>query len=310
MNKQRIGWILILCLLLAGCQSSKEEEGAGKIYYVNYDKGAIESNSYKFASEEQEDMVDNLVDMLSNAVPKEEEESGAEALLPDKVKILGYEITGEIMKLNLSEAYLEIVPVHEVLCRAALVKNFVQIPDISYVQIMVEGKDLLDSKGNVIGLMSSDSFLETSGKDITAYQYAELELYFANKDGDKLEKETRNVYYSSNTPLEKVVVEQLIKGPREEGHYAVISPNTKIIGVSVADGIGYVNLDEQFAADPLVVQEEVPIYAIVNSLTSAGNVQKVQISVNGDTKITFRESMRLDQLYEKNEELMDTEVTE
>ena len=55
----------------------------------------------------------------------------------------------------------------------------------------------------------------------------------------------------------------------------------------------------------LSIQQEIPIYSIANSLIDAGNVTKVQISVNGETKLTFRESMRLDQLFEKNMELVE-----
>ena len=36
-------------------------------------------------------------------------------------------------------------------------------------------------------------------------------------------------------------------------------------------------------------------------------MKKVQISINGDTGVTFRESMDLDRLYEWNEELIEDE---
>ena len=55
------------------------------------------------------------------------------------------------------------------------------------------------------------------------------------------------------------------------------------------------------------MQEEIPIYSIVNSLIRSGSVKKVQISINGDTGVTFRESMNLDRLYEWNEELIEDE---
>ena len=45
------------------------------------------------------------------------------------------------------------------------------------------------------------------------------------------------------------------------------------------------------------VQEELPIFSIVNSLTDACNVRGVQIAVEGETTAIFRESMKLDQIY-------------
>ena len=102
------------------------------------------------------------------------------------------------------------------------------------------------------------------------------------------------MYYSSNVPLEREVVERLLKGPNSEELKPTLSPNTKILGVSIVEGICYVNLDKSFLSDTMDVQEELPIYSIVNSLTDACNVRGVQISVEGETKMIFRESMKLD----------------
>lgn len=300
-----ISWKLLfgaaLCLLLAGCSKETEEEAKYHLYYVDYDKEVIDSQDYEPSSEEMDRMIQEVYEKIMD---KGENGRG---IFPSEVSIQSYERSGYTLTLDMGEAYRKIEPVHEILCRAALVKNFVQIPGISYVQMKLEGEDLLDSEENAIGAMSQDSFLENSGKDITAYQYMELDLYFANKEGDALVKEKRPVYYTSNSSIEKVVVEQLIRGPKEEGNQAVLPPATKIIGVSVADGVAYVNLDQAFVTEALPIEEQLPIYAIANSLISTGNVMKVQISVNGDTKVTFRESMNLDQMYQWNGELVGKE---
>ena len=135
-------------------------------------------------------------------------------------------------------------------------------------------------------------------------------MYFANEQGDKLVTEQRNVYYTSSSPIEKVIMEQLIQGPKETGHYATVSSNTGILGISVSDRVVYVNLDQRFTEENLTVEEEIPIYSIVNSLIQAGNADKVQISINGDSKIVFRQSMGLDQMYEFNWNLLNEEATE
>ena len=82
-----------------------------------------------------------------------------------------------------------------------------------------------------------------------------------------------------------------MKGPNSSELQPTLSPNTKILGVSIAEGICYVNLDKSFLSDTMNVQEKLPIYSIVNSLTDACNLRGVQISVEGETKVTFRESM-------------------
>ena len=93
-----------------------------------------------------------------------------------------------------------------------------------------------------------------------AYQYKELNLYFTNEEGNQLVPEARQVYYNGNTPIEKVIVEQLLRGPGESGHYATLPSDTRIVGVSVADGIAYVNLGKQFVDEALPVDAQIPIY--------------------------------------------------
>ena len=291
--------LLILVLCLSGCEE-EQDKTVYQLYSVNYDKGIIEGNNYVTETEAVEQLAADMAEQISG----QEEETG---ILPHQVKILSYELSGDILRLNFNCSYRKMGAVEEVLCRAAIVKNFVQFEGIRYVQFQIEGESLLDSRGKPVGLMNANSFLENSGKDITAYQYTELELYFTNAAGDKLVKEKRNVYYTSNSPIEKVVVEQLIRGPKEDGHFATLSSTTGILSVTQADGIAYVNLDQRFVTEALDIQQEIPVYSIVNSLIAAGNVQKVQISVNGDSKVVFRESMSMNQLYEKNLELVEAE---
>ena len=291
--------LLILVLCLSGCEE-EQDKTVYQLYSVNYDKGIIEGNNYVTETEAVEQLAADMAEQISG----QEEETG---ILPHQVKILSYELSGDILRLNFNCSYRKMGAVEEVLCRAAIVKNFVQFEGIRYVQFQIEGESLLDSRGKPVGLMNANSFLENSGKDITAYQYTELELYFTNAAGDKLVKEKRNVYYTSNSPIEKVVGEQLIRGPKEDGHFATLSSTTGILSVTQADGIAYVNLDQRFVTEALDIQQEIPVYSIVNSLIAAGNVQKVQISVNGDSKVVFRESMSLNQFYEKNPELVEAE---
>ena len=297
-----LGVLLLGCMWMSGCDEN-EEKSEYQIYYVNYDKGAIETENFTPKSEKTEGMIEEISEKIGGG------DEGV-GLLPTGVSLLIYEFSGDILQLNFNVAYRKMTTVDEILCRAAIVKNFLQIEAVSYVKILIEGEELLDSRGNTVGIMGSNSFLENSGKDITAYQYTELELYFANETGDKLVKERRKVYYTSNSPIEKVVVEQLIQGPKETGHFATLSPSTGILSVSQADGIAYVNLDQRFETEALSIQQELPVYSIVNSLIAAGNVKRVQISVNGDSKITFMESMDLNQLYEKNMDLVEKDLEE
>ena len=132
-----------------------------------------------------------------------------------------------------------------------------------------------------------------------------LTLYFANKEGNGLVKEECEVHYSSNISLDKLVMTKLIEGPENSELQATLPSGTKIVMISVADGICYVNLDETFKNDQNnKIMEQIVLYSIVNSLTELPDVQKVQLSINGDSSGNLRFNYSLSELYERDDSLI------
>ena len=223
-------------------------------------------------------------------------------------QILGWELTDTLLTLNVSADYLKTEPTAEILIRAALVRTLTMVPDVSAVAINVEGEMFTDHLGVAVGPMTAEMFIDNAGNEINAYEKVRLHLYFANETGDELvELMTQPVVYNSNISLEKLVVEQLIQGPdaEMEGAYPMINPETKLLGVMVKDGVCYVNLDENFLPQYYNVTADVTIYAIVNSLVELSHINKVQFVIDGRTDVVFRENFNLENVYERNLDLME-----
>lgn len=72
------------------------------------------------------------------------------------------------------------------------------------------------ANGNEIGSRMTEYFVQNIGSTLHTYQSVDLELYFANSEGDKLVTETEHVRYNSNTLKEKLIVEELMKGPLQK----------------------------------------------------------------------------------------------
>ena len=280
----------------SGC-GKKETESKHKIYYVNEEQGEVLAESFVPSEETTQTMLEEMTEKLNK------KNAEGHTLLPENIEIQSCVDDDGMIRVDFNQEYHDLNPVDEVLLRASIVKDYVQIPNIYLVTITAEGTPIVDSQGQEIGAMSLDSFLENTGKEIMAYQYKELNLYFTNEEGNQLVPEARQVYYNGNTPIEKVIVEQLLRGPGESGHYATLPSDTRIVGVSVADGIAYVNLGKQFVDEALSVDAQIPIYSIVNSLIDAGNVSQVQISINGDTSLLFKDKVDMNQLFQVNHEL-------
>lgn len=288
--------LVLGAVAFSGC-GKKETESKYKIYYVNEEQGEVLAESFVPSEETTQTMLEEMTEKLNK------KNAEGHTLLPENIEIQSCVDDDGMIRVDFNQEYHDLNPVDEVLLRASIVKDYVQIPNIYLVTITAEGTPIVDSQGQEIGAMSLDSFLENTGKEIMAYQYKELNLYFTNEEGNQLVPEARQVYYNGNTPIEKVIVEQLLRGPGESGNYATLPSDTRIVGVSVADGIAYVNLGKQFVDEALPVDAQIPIYSIVNSLIDAGNVSQVQISINGDTSLLFKDKVDMNQLFQVNHEL-------
>ncbi len=293
---------VLLCLGMAGCSGQNEEEESGyRIWYINKDETRLAYECREMRAENTEGLLNEALEFLR----EEPEDENYKPPLPEDVRIESYEIEHNQLYLNFSVEYMDMLKVYEVLCRAALVRTLCQIPEIDYIGFRVADQPLMDLRGKAIGLMNEDQFIENAGEEINAYRTADLTLYYTNETGDKLVSQRVPMEYNSNISLEKLIVERLIDGPPYEGAYPTIPANTRLVSVSVRDGICYVNLDAGFLETGYNVTESIPIYSVVNSLIRNTDAQKVQISIDGETNRIFRESISFDTIFERNEELVE-----
>jgi germination protein M len=255
---------------------------------VNTPETKVETHEHTMQATDTEAMLNELLECLA-AQPEKLE---YKAPLSMGFEVLSVDFTDGKLYLDVDGAYLNLPATTEVLVRAAIVRTLTQIPEVNYVGMTVEGKQLFDNAGEVVGLMNADLFIDNDGNEINTYELTRVKLYFANEDGDKLVAAYREKYYSTNIPLERFVVEELIAGPsgQVEGLYPSINPEVKILSVMTQDGVCYVNLDANFLTVVNNVSTELSIYSIVNSLAELSNVNKVQILVNGEVPASFGSS--------------------
>ena len=296
--------LLMLPVLSYGCSTKKtntseelsSEQKKNYVYYINRDKTRVQGEEYTFTETGTNAQIEEMV----NALAKNPKHKELRTSMNNNFSLIDYSINDETLTLNLSPEYRELSPNEEILVRAALVRSFVQIEGVQYVQFLVEGETLMDAAGLAVGLLNADSFIENDGKEINAYERVSVTLYFATVDGKNLISGQRSVVYNTNVSMEKMVMEQLIKGPQVAGYYPTINPETKILSVINKDGTCYVNLSEDFLKQTYDVTTDVVLYSIANSLIDLSNVSRVQIQVAGNSQIVYRETVSLETPLERN----------
>lgn len=301
--RRKIGCVLLLLIfLLCGCSNS-DDSHEYLVYYMNMDYTKIIPAAYEPVAEETEALALELM----GAMKEEPESAELRQTIPNSVEILGCKQSAYMLTVDFNDAYYDMRASEEVLVRAAIVRTLTQLEGISFVSFTVDSQPLVYKNGGLVGSMGADSFVENPGGQINSSLQTTLTLYFANGDGTELEREMREVHYSSNISLEKLIMEQLIEGPKTAGLQAVIPGGTKLVTVSVVDGVCYVNLDETFRNQNSEISEQIVLYSIVDSLAELPEVDKVQISINGDTKGKVRFAYDLSAMYEPDYSYVETE---
>lgn len=302
---------LVLCLLSAVSCGSEEEADKSRVYNIyvmNKEETKISANQYVAEGESQEEIIEELLVQLTETPERME----YRAPLAGNFELLNYSLEEGLLVLNFDERYKAQPMTTEVLARAAAVRTMTQVKGVDYVSFQVRSDPLLDMAGNVVGNMSADMFIDSTESEMNSRERVKIRLYFANAEGDRLIETNRTLEYSrysTNISMERLVVEQLIGGPSEQVKdkvYPTMNPETKVVGVTVKDGTCYVNLSEYFLTQIYNVSSDVVIYSLVNSLVELPNVNRVQIAVNGDSNIMFRENTSLSVTYERNLDLVVT----
>ena len=290
---------LLLTAGLAGCKGEKKRLDAGEttyqVYYLNPAMTKLVAQDYRTKTTDSAVLTDELMEQLMN-VPADVE---AQVALSEKVVYLGSRKEDMVLYLFFDNNYTGMKSYREILCRAALTRTLTQIPGIDYINIYSGDQPLLDMNGMPVGMLSAPDFVDGIS-DVNAYERTELTLYFTDTEGEKLYPEKRSVMHNINTSVEKFILEELIGGPETPGLEPTLDPDTKLLNVSVNENVCYLNFNTSFLSNPLEVKDYIPIYSIVNSLSELSSVSRVQITVNGDQNVTFRETIPLGAMFERN----------
>ena len=303
-KKKYVLFFLLLALCLSGCgmSSNKKDSRIFTIYYTNLSGTRLEEKNYTPKSDTFDGILEELL--------YEFEFPGygdVASVLPTGVSIDGYTMGVDDLQVDFSATYLGLSNVQEVLLRAGLVKTLVQIPGVLRVRFTVDGQPLTDNDGREVAAMDEDTFIDSKEGGINSYHYVTLNLYFSNPTGDKVVKEMRNVYYSSNLIMEKVIVEQIIRGPVNEKLLPVVDPGVLIKNVQISGDVCIIDLDSRFniTLNDTDVEPETCLYAFVNAICDACDVKGVRFKIEGDSDVRFRGQVSLDQIFERNPDIIE-----
>ena len=242
MKRKNIIALLVLLILFtaASCGRSSgtkaPEEGLFQIYYL--DKTGTELYPVAHRAEKQENSREELIAELLDCFLHVPNEADAISAPGEQTEYLGFRLDGTLLYVYFDAQYGELKKERLMLCSAALTRTLCQIPGVDHVGIYSGDQMLRSREGTPLGPFAANDFID-SVSNVNNYETVELTLYFSDASGKMLTGETRTVTYRVDTPLEELVVEQLLAGPGREGSRPVFADGTRLLSLSVNDNICY-----------------------------------------------------------------------
>ncbi len=292
--------VFLISTLLFGCSdgprstsktASVPEKSRAVVYYLNLEHNGIEMENRVGRADTQ-----GLLELLSS----QPEDARQTALLGTETELNDWHLKDGQLLLDFSSSYLDLSKTDEVLFRASVVQTLLQDESVNLISFSVDGEELKLSNGQPIGAMNESTFIFNAGDEINSYEKSSIRLYFATPDGASLTTVDETVVYSRNLSRERLVLDKLIEGPIYEGAGPTLPPDTKVNSINVRNGICYISLDSGLEERVYDVTEEVVLYSIVNSMCELPSINRVQLSVNGNTDRALRSQYQLSEMYTRN----------
>ena len=279
--------ILALTLVLGACrlpwEKGKEEEHVdGYIYYLNEGRSDLNASGFNFDSKTGQDLVDEITRRLTISA-----DSADVSPLPDGVVIDSAVIEDGCLHISFNTLFSLVEDRDRLLCLAALVRSYTQVPGVSRVSFYVGDTPLTDEQGQSYADMTAEDFLCLSDKLPEVSDEKVLLLYYGDDKGENLVEEKVPVRPSIDESLVRLIVRRLIEGPAYEEEERTVPEDTAILSIDVIGLTAYVNLSSEFSDNATDLSPELAVYSIVNSLTANTDIEKVQILINGTASDSY-----------------------
>ena len=305
--------VFLWFVFLTGCAIMKEESSSvtveipkdvTQLYYLNEERTKVISEVLVLEMSTIEEQISEVLTILEEVLWTKEEKQ----LVSDSNPIQGFILNQEtgVVTLYFAPDYNFTHSITETLRRAAIVKTLCQIRKVTSIEIYIGNQPLMLANGKPVGLMTADNFMESTGANTEFFQEIGIVVYFADTTGNFLVKSDVKVIYNGVVSTERLILNQLMKGPNSASMQSVIPEGTILNKVTTQDGICYVDFSEQFMKIREGISPEVAIYSVVNSLTQLPNVHKVQFLIDGMIRKSY-EQLDFSSYFEQNLDIIDGE---
>lgn len=278
MKRRWITALIAAVMVLQGCDYGEYNGETVKVYYIRDISGPVSESAIGAVNMPAARYSDKARTAMTYLL-SDPGEGDLESPYPEGVAIESITYDGDTLTVDLSEEYGEMYGAELAAADACAVMTLCGIDGISAVRFTVKGKPHpLHEKE----FLSKEDIIT----DDLSLKPVEMQavLYFSDGNVDYVVPELKNIIIRENEPIERYIIEELIKGPTEEYYQRILDPDTELISISRENKICYVNFSHDFkdGFDGDLVRELQTLYSVTNTLCSIEGIEGVQYLVEGD----------------------------
>jgi germination protein M len=266
-------------LFTSGCfLATKTESESVRLYYALKGNAGLETESREI---EYKDAESKYINTLEELLKGPSDSSKFETSISKDVKVLSVKVEGEDLTVDFSKGFNVFSgTMHEAAVVASVVDTMLQFDELKKVRILVEGQELIAPSGEPYGYLE---FIDFNTEDMTQ---REITLYFADSQAMYVVPEKRTIFVNkdiSDDQFYRIVLEELIKGPKTENLYKTIPEEVKVEYVEVEGDLLKVDFSQEMHTKHWggAAGEYMTVNSIVNTLTEFENIKRVMPTVDG-----------------------------
>ncbi len=268
---------VMLLSLFTGCQSASQTHRPGSVDVFYVTSASYEEAGAYICSHpcDNSDESRSAIDLAMEMIVKDDENGAYTSAFKNGVVIQSYLVMDANLIVHLSGEYSDLSDIDKTALKTCLVHTACGIDGINSVSLVSSG-ELIERR------LTADDFI-ISDNEASEFE-RRLILYFPDSSNNFLKAEPRVLTVSQDKNLVAYIIDELMKGPHEEGLHSIIPLGTKLNSIDIQGDICTLDLSEDFVSNKskTAAGERMTVYSIVNTITGLDEISYVRFRIDGE----------------------------
>ena len=274
---------LSLTLVLFGCKEP-ELRTPGTFYYLRTETAYTGSDGLIAPEQRELDGIQRNLSAIVDLYCRGPITEGLENPLPSDALFCSGALEGEVLTLNFSAQLAQLSGIELTSAAGCLARTFLGLTNARKLILKADGA-LLDGQSalelTMEDLELQDNSLERRFQDFTVYYTDMNRRYLIGQDVPMDLNDQESIPFQ--------LLELLLTPATDSGLQSALPQGTRILGVSVQDGLCTVELSREFADRRFyaLTSQHLSLMSVVNTLTALPQIQRVEFVCEGSLLIRY-----------------------